>query len=365
MITFAAQIHEVFCEMKKYIFSTLAFIALLTYLVSSCRKDEMKPFSAAFYNVENLFDTIDNPQTRDNDHLPDSRVPWNTKRYHTKLQHIARVMSAINAPGFPTVFGLAEVENKQVVEDLIHTGKLKEARYAILHKDSPDERGIDVALLYQPAVYKPVKTRFIRIQFPSEPENPTRDILYSKGLVYGKDTLHIFVNHWVSRYGGQEKTAALRRFTGHLLRLMADSIFNVDPNANILIMGDLNDNPTDKSLTQDLGALEPKPPFAKKRLYNLAIIPYQTGEGSLYYRGWDLFDQVIVSTALVGGYNGIKTDEYQEEIFKKDWMLYHPKKGPAVPNRTAGRRYYGGYSDHLPVIVRMKVDLSGEIFTII
>jgi len=351
--------------MKKYIISTLAFIALLTYLVSSCKKAEVKPFSVAFYNVENLFDTIDNPQTRDNDHLPGSRIPWNTKRYENKLQHIAKVMSAINGSGFPTIFGLAEVENRQVVEDLIQTGKLKNAHYKILHKDSPDERGIDVALLYQPDIYKPVKTRFIRIQFPSEPENPTRDILYSKGLVYGVDTIHIFVNHWVSRYGGREKTDALRRFTGHMLRLMADSIFNVDPDANILIMGDLNDNPTDKSLTQDLGTLEPKRPFAKKRLYNLAIIPYKSGEGSLYYKGWDLFDQIIVSTALMRGYSGIKTDLYKEEIFKKDWMLYQPKKGPAVPSRTAGRHYYGGFSDHLPVIVHMKVDMSGEIFSII
>jgi hypothetical protein len=351
--------------MKKYIFGTLAFIALLTYLVSSCKKDEIKPFSVAFYNVENLFDTIDNPQTRDNDHLPTSKIPWNAKRYERKLNNISKVMSAINTHGFPTVFGLAEVENRQVVEDLIHTGKLKNAHYKILHKNSPDERGIDVALLYQPSIYQPVKTRFIRIQFPSEPDNPTRDVLYSKGLVYGKDTIHIFVNHWVSRYGGQEKTDALRRFTGHMLRLMADSIFNVDPNANILIMGDLNDNPTDKSLTVALGARAPDMPFAKKQLYNLATRPFKAGEGSLYYKGWDLFDQVIVSTALVGGYNGIKTNSFKEEIFKKSWMLYHFKKGPAVPNRTAGKNYYGGYSDHLPVIVRMKVDLSGEVFTII
>ncbi len=354
-----------FREMKKYIFGTLAFIALLAYLVSSCTRDEVKPFSVAFYNVENLFDTIDNPQTKDNNYLPTSKISWNTKRYEHKLYNISKVMSAINTHGFPAVFGLAEVENRQVVEDLIHTGKLKDAHYKILHKNSPDERGIDVALLYQPDIYQPVKTRFIRIQFLSEPHNPTRDILYSKGLVYGKDTIHIFVNHWVSRYGGQEKTDALRRFTGHMLRLMADSIFNVDPNANILIMGDLNDNPTDKSLTVALGARAPDMPFAKRHLYNLAAGPFKAGEGSLYYKGWELFDQVIVSTALVGGYNGIKTDSLKEEIFKKSWMLYHLKEGPAVPNRTEGRNYYGGYSDHLPVIVRMKVDLSGEVFTII
>jgi hypothetical protein len=351
--------------MKKYIFGSLALVAFIGYFLASCSNSQIKDFSVAFYNVENLFDTIDNPHIRDNDHLPTSKVAWNTKRYRTKLEHLARVMSSIQPGGFPTLFGLAEVENRQVVEDLIQQNSLQKAAYKIIHKDSPDERGIDVALLYRPSIYKPIKTRFIRLQFPSEPDNPTRDILYSKGLVYGTDTVHVFVNHWVSRYGGKEKTDALRRFTGHFLRMMADSIFNAVPLANIVIMGDLNDDPTDPSLTNSLGALNPKPPFAKKQLFNLAYQPFQSGEGSLYYHGWNLFDQVIVSTAMVAGYNGIKTNGLKEEIFKKPWMLFQPKKGPAVPSRTAGRKYYGGYSDHLPVIVKMKVDLSGEIFTII
>jgi len=351
--------------MKKYILGSVVVMAFLAYFAVSCSNHQIKDFSVAFYNVENLFDTIDNPNTRDNDYLPNSRIPWNTVRYNRKLKHIARVMSSIQSGGFPSLFGLSEVENRQVIEDLIHQKDLEKAGYKIIHKDSPDERGIDVALLYQPNVYKPLKNRFIRLRFPSEPNNPTRDILYSKGLVYGKDTLHVFVNHWVSRYGGKERTDALRRYTGHLLRLLADSIFNVSPYANVVIIGDLNDDPTDPSLTSALGAENPVAPFAKKQLFNLAYQPYKAGIGSLYYHGWDLFDQVIVSTSLVAGYNGIKTDELKEEVFKKPWMLFQPKKGPAVPNRTAGKKYYGGYSDHLPVIVKMKVDLSGEIFTII
>ncbi len=351
--------------MKKYIFGIIALTAFLAYFIVSCSNSQIKDFSVGFYNVENLFDTIDNPATHDNDHLPDSRIPWNTKRYNVKLQHLARVISSIQSGGFPSLFGLAEVENRQVVKDLIRQDDLKKAGYKIIHKDSPDERGIDVALLYQPAVYRPIKNRFIRLQFPSEPGNATRDILYSKGIVYGKDTVHIFVNHWVSRYGGQEKTERLRRFTGHLLRMMADSIFNEVPYANIIMIGDLNDNPTDPSLKISLGAENPVAPYAKKQLFNLAYKPFEAGEGSLYYHGWDLFDQVIVSTAIVAGYNGIKANSLKEEIFKKPWMLYQPKKGPAIPSRTAGKYYYGGYSDHLPVIVKMKVDLSGEVFTII
>lgn len=352
--------------MKKLLLIVSASLLFLLYIGTSCSNSELKPFSAAFYNVENLYDTIDNPLTRDNDYLPSSKVSWNTERYDRKLDHIARVMSSMEPGHFPSVFGLAEVENRQVVEDLINTGKLKDAGYKIIHQDSPDKRGIDVALLYNPKEFKPLVTQFIRLHFPSEPDFTTRDIIYAKGVVYGADTIHIFVNHWVSRYGGQERTDSFRRFIGHVERLICDSIFNRQPHANILIMGDLNDNPTDPSIQTSLGALEPKEPLAKKQLFDLADIPYSKGEGSLYYKGWDLFDQIIVSTSMVAGHNGIKVDSPAEDIFKESWMLYQPKKGPAVPNRTASSRsYFGGYSDHLPVLVKMKVDLSGEIFKII
>ncbi len=355
--------------MKKYLLLIAAGFLILFFTGISCKNNQlnqMKPFSAAFYNVENLFDTIDNPATRDNDFLPTSKVAWNTKRYERKLSHISRVMSSLNSGHFPALFGLAEVENRQVVKDLIHTGKLKKAGYKIIHKDSPDKRGIDVALLYNPKVFKPLVTRFIRLHFPSEPKFVTRDIIYTKGLVYGVDTIHVFVNHWVSRYGSRERTEPLRRFIGHVERLICDSIFNLRPHANILIMGDLNDNPTDPSISESLGAMIPAEPFAKKQLFDLGAIPYRKGEGSLYYHGWDLFDQIIVSTSMVAGHNGIKVNSNSEEIFKKKWMLYKPKHGPAVPNRTeSSRSYFGGYSDHLPVFVKMRIDLTGEIFTII
>jgi hypothetical protein len=352
--------------MKKRLSFSLMVIAAVYLTLSSCSGDKTKFFSVAFYNVENLFDTVDDPHKHDNNYLPTSSNPWNTERYNHKLQNLARVMSAIDPNGFPTVFGLSEVENRKVVEDLINTGKLKKAGYKIIHKDSPDERGIDVAMLYQPEKYKPLKTRFIHLSFPTDPNNGTRDIIYSKGLVYGKDTIHIFINHWVSRYGGREKTDKFRRYTGHLLRLITDSIYNVQPNANILIEGDLNDNPTDTSVYISLGAKEVKKPFAAKQLYNLSYSLYKNGQGTVYYRGWNMFDQIIVSTALVAGYHGMKTVTDHQIIIKKDWMLYKPKKGEPRPNRTAsGKHYYGGYSDHLPVFIEIEVDMTGEIFTII
>jgi len=333
----------------------LSLIVFFGLLIASCSKPTVTPFSFAFYNVENLFDTIDDPAINDSSFLPGSQVAWNSERYFHKLENIALVISSIDSLNFPTVFGLSEVENLGVLQDLVESPMLKRANYQILHRDSPDERGIDVAMLYNPKEYQPIETRYLRLVFPNEENNKTRDILYSKGLVAGKDTIHIFVNHWVSRWGGQEQTAPLRQFTGTFIRNVVDSILSINPLANILIAGDLNDNPTDVSVIYNLKAKMPELPYADKSLFNLSAKQYEEGYGSLYYRKWDMFDQIIVSTPLLTGKNGIKTQSPDQEIFKKDWILFHPKNGEARPNRTAsGKNYYGGFSDHLPVMLKME-----------
>jgi len=340
--------------MKKYFFSTL-LIAILFLLLSSCSRKSTQNFSFAFYNVENLFDTINDPGISDGRYVPDSDLQWDTEKYQHKLDNLAKVMAVVDSTGFPSVFGLSEVENLAVVKDLINHPELKKANYMILHKDSPDGRGIDVALLYQPKKYQPIETRFIKPDFPDNPKSKTRDILYSKGLVGKKDTVHIFVNHWVSRWGGQEKTEPHRIILGQLLKHISDSIFSVNPDANILIAGDLNDNPDDKSIADYLKAKIPAERASPQTLYNLSLISYKNGKGSLYYKSWDMFDQIIVSTALLNGDNGLKTNSNQQTVIKKDWMLYQPKKGPARPSRTATKNYYGGFSDHLPVFIGMKI----------
>ena len=339
--------------MKNKLSVLLVSIVLIT-LFSSCSRKTSQGFSFAFYNVENLFDTINDPGISDGRYVPDSDLQWDTEKYQHKLDNLAKVMAVVDSTGFPTVFGLSEVENLAVVSDLISQPGLKKANYKILHQDSPDGRGIDVALLYQPKNYKPIETQFIHLHFPDNPKSKTRDILYSKGVTGKKDTVHIFVNHWVSRWGGQEKTEPHRIFIADLLKHITDSIFETNPNANILIAGDLNDNPTDKSLAEHLIAKEPTTSPSAKSLYNLSLIPFKNGEGSLYYNSWDMFDQIIVSTALLQGENGLKADGNQT-VVKKDWMLYKPKKGPARPSRTAAKNYYGGYSDHLPVFIRMDI----------
>ncbi len=344
--------------MKK-IYPTLILLAIILFL-ASCSKKQPGSFSFAFYNVENLFDTIDDPNIADEKYLPDSKVAWNTERYLHKLDNMSKVMKSIDTAGFPAMFGLCEVENIDVVRDLVNHTSLKKAGYYIIHKDSPDGRGIDVALLYNPEVFTPINVSYIVPNFPTEPELTTRDILYTKGVINKTDTLHVFINHWVSRWGGQEKTEPMRIQIAKTIKGLTDSILNMQPNANIIIAGDLNDNPTDISIFNTLEAKEVLDKPDDKTLYNLSIRQFKEGNGSLYYKSWDMFDQIIVSTSMLTGKNGLKVNSPDQIVFKEDWMLYQPKKGPARPSRTSAGRYYGGYSDHLPVMVSINSDIENK-----
>lgn len=304
-------------------------------------------FVIGFYNIENLFDTINDPSINDEEFLPQSKVSWNTARYKSKLENISRVIAAMDTNSFPHVLGLAEVENKQVLDDLIAQKTLRAADYSIIHFADSDPRGIEVAALYRAAFFKPVVQKTFQ---PVTNGKVNRHILYLKGLTATEDTLHIFVNHWTSRYGGLEETKPARMGTAIFLKNITDSLFLVNPAANIIIVGDLNDNPEDESLVVGLDAKWPQniEPLA---LYNLSLEPHSKGEGTLYYKSWDFFDQVIVSSSLLGA-GPLHVSPI--EIVKKDWMLFKPREGDARPNRTmSGGKYYGGFSDHLPVVVRV------------
>ncbi len=335
----------------KNIYSIAIITIVIVISLASCSKKTPSSFTFAFYNVENLFDTIDDPTISDEKYLPNSKVAWNTERYNHKLDNLSKVMKGIDTTGFPALFGLCEVENIDVIEHLINHSSLVDAGYSIIHKNSPDGRGIDVALLYNPKIFTPINTMYIVPHFPANPDIKTRDILYSKGIINKSDTLHVFINHWVSRWGGQEKTEPNRIQIAKTIKHITDSIMQLQPNANILIAGDLNDNPTDISIFDMLQAKEVTNKLNDKTLYNLSLTQFKNGEGSLYYKSWDMFDQIIVSTAMLTGKNGLKVSSQNQSVYKQDWMLYQPKKGPARPSRTAAGRYYGGFSDHLPVYI--------------
>lgn len=340
--------------MKKL--SPILFLAFIL-LVACNDKRSGKPESTkiAFYNVENLFDTIDDPNVNDEEFTPEGRQNWNSEKFATKLDHISQVFLSMDSAQTPALIGMAEIENRQVLDDLIQKSHLKDFNYEIIHQESPDFRGIDVALIYRPDIYTPIVNRWFAINFPFDSAYTTRDILYSKGNIFKDKVLHIFVNHWTSRFGGQEVTTAKRIFIASFLKTKTDSILNVEPDANIIIMGDLNDNPTDISITGSLSALPVANPVSKNKLYNLSLNKFQNGEGTLYYNSWDLFDQMIVSGNLLTENSSIKIDPSSFKIYNPDWIVFEDNKGIKRPNRTAsGNRYYGGYSDHFPVYITIK-----------
>ncbi len=349
--------------MKKLI----AFIlpVLLWAVVGCSDNSPERNLTFAFYNVENLFDTVNDPHTNDDAFLPDSQLQWNTEKYQHKLENLAKVIRSMNKGKLPSVLGLSEVENRAVVEDLLKMPGLNHSGYELVHAESPDDRGLDDVLLYNPKEFNLKEARYINIGFPGKGLYSSAYVLYAKGLTPSGDTLHVFVNHWISRWKGKEETEVYRMFTAEKLRNVIENIFNMDYKANIIVAGDFNDNPTDPSIVKGLKALKPAKPLQKRSLYNLALIPYEKGEGTVYNNNhWDMFDQIIVSTAMLTGENGLQVTSSRQKIIKYPWML-QKTNGIKIPYRTATNRYLGGYSDHLPVMIEMRVDNAKDVSSII
>jgi predicted extracellular nuclease len=254
-----------------------------------------------FYNCENYFDIENDSLKNDDEFTPDGEKHWTKDRYYDKQSHISKVITAVGGWIPPDLVGLCEVENRKVLTDLIYNSNLYRLEYKLIHKESPDPRGIDVALLYQPKKFKPVHNEFIAVKFPGETKNRTRDILYVEGLTNEKDTLHVFVNHWPSRWGGMMETEENRMFAASIVKHKTDSIFKIQPNANIIIMGDLNDYPDNKSLTQSLAARHDFERHEPGQLYDLgSYLQFTKGVGSHKYDGrWGVLDHIIVSGSML------------------------------------------------------------------
>lgn len=333
-------------SMKQIIWLLLIFIASL----GACKQSE-KALTVAFYNTENLFDIEDDPHINDNEFLPNSEKKWDMQRYQKKLNDLARVLSEIDTVSLPVFIGLCEVENRRVLDDLIATTPLLGGNYAVAHFDSPDMRGIDVALLYRPEIFKLNHSEAIKIVFEDEPKWKTRDILHVTGKIKS-ETFHLFVNHWPSRIGGEEETEAKRMQVASILKKKVDEIQDGAPKANIIIMGDMNDEPVNKSLFETLGA---KAPGTNSKLINLMIPLDEQNQGSYFYRGsWTMLDNLVVSSTLTNG-KGFEAAGGEGHVFRNKWMEFTNKKGESSPNRTfGGSNYYGGVSDHFPVYFILK-----------
>ena len=337
----------------------LILISLVVFLLVpglySQKKDEV--LTVMFYNVENLFDTEQDPDNEYSEFSPESEKAWDMERYEKKLDDIAAVIKALGEDELPEIVGLCEVENKKVVEDLVRTKDLRRGDYGIVHYESPDFRGIDCALLYNMDEFRVISSKAIPVTFPFDSSETTRDILYVEGKTADNETLHLFVNHWSSRWGGERETEPKRIYCAITLRKEVDRIMNADPEAKIIVMGDLNDEPTNRSVFEMLLANNKRKNADNRELFNLMYDGHnQRNEGSYNYRGsWNMIDHVIVSRTLITETQGWHCGYDDGRVFKADFMLYHDeKKQQHVPNRTyGGPNYYGGISDHLPVYVRL------------
>ena len=302
-----------------------------------------------FYNVENLFDIFDDSTKNDNEFLPTGKKYWGVNKYNAKLENISKVIAAVGEWQMPVVIGMCEIENRKVLNDLFTQTMLSKYQYRFVHYDSPDPRGIDVAMAYLPDKFKVLHSHPIRVHYTKQNGQSTRDILYCKGILLKKDTLHILINHWPSRRGGKDAEIK-RNFVARLVRKCTDSIFQTDPDAKIIIMGDLNDEPSDRSLVESLGARQLLGQIVPGNLYNLASTFYSENKyGSIKYQGhWTIFDQIIVSGKLItGGETGLA--DYH--ICNSPFIVKQDKSHTGfTPLRTYnGMKYEGGYSDHLPV----------------
>lgn len=307
--------------------------------------------TVAFYNTENLFDITDAPESGDNDFTPKSKNAWTAERYQKKLDNLYKVLTGMVGNGkVPALIGLSEVENRTVLADLVSQTPIPD-NYGIIHYDSPDERGIDVALLYDPKFFTPTQSMPLAVHFDFDANDKTRDILYVNGQL-GKQTLHIFVNHWPSRREGQAQSSPKREAAAQVLRNKVDSIQQADPNAKIIIMGDLNDHPSDKSVAQVLAARGQYDAPNSSQLYDLGAQFEAAGRGTHRYEGkWGVLDHLIVSGSLLQQTKGWHTSPDDTHIFSQDWMMYNDQRyGGKSPSATyGGTKYYGGISDHLPV----------------
>lgn len=301
-----------------------------------------------FYNLENLFDTEDDADIRDEEYLPEGKNEWTEERYKEKVTNMAKVLGQM-ANGADVV-GVVEVENRKVLEDLVAAPAMARHRYQIVHFDSPDGRGIDVALLYKPSAFKAFAFDKIQLKDNKNPDFKTRDMLWVKGLYHG-DTLNVVVNHWPSRRGGKEDKRIL---AAQILRNKVDSVQKINPAAKIILMGDFNDDPSNKSVKKVLLAGGKLSKLAPNGLFNTSMATFKQGFGTLFYRGaWNLFDQIIVSQSLLKD-NAAKYHYMDKSfsVFAPNWMRVPDGEYKGAPLRTFSYGVYQkGYSDHFPVYI--------------
>ncbi len=322
-----------------------------TVMVVAQRNSKQRLYSVAFYNLENLFDTIHDNGKNDYDFLPDGKYQWDTPKYEAKLKNMAQVLSSLSrerVPQGPAFIGVAEVENNRVLDDLVEQPSI--ANYKYVHYEGPDKRGIDCALLYDPAQFEVKASKLILSQpFQGDTLHPTRGFLVVDGRM-ADERVCVIVNHWPSR-GAK---SPVRVHAANQVKILADSLRRKDRKLKLIIMGDMNDDPMDESM-RALGARKWKKEVKKDQFFNPWWEVLEDKEkGTLLYRGkWNLFDQIVLSKPLLKKRRGLRYDSH--EVFSRDYLFQKDGKYEGYPLRThGGRTWLNGYSDHLPTVIYLK-----------
>ena len=323
-----------------------------------CQNIKYKIRTIAFYNVENLFDTINNPDTFDDDFTKTGRNHYSSTIYWNKIKNTSEVISQIGlakSKTSPAIIGLAEVENRNVLEDLINTTALKKSRYQIVHFDSPDLRGIDVALLYQEKYFNLISSEKIEVKLWEESGKRlyTRDILMVHGLLDGEQVF-IIVNHWPSRRGGTIRSNSKRLKAAYTTQQVMQQIKQENSNAKIIVMGDFNDDPVDKSIKEGLQTFGNQKKIKENSLFNPMDNMFRNGLNTLGYRdGLNLFDQIIVSANFLNiGKDDTSFEFYKSGIFNPQYLIASKGKYKGYPLRSfQNGNYIDGFSDHFPVYI--------------
>ncbi|MDE6495956.1 MAG: endonuclease/exonuclease/phosphatase family protein [Duncaniella sp.] len=338
--------------MKKFFLT--AILSLLVVMGASAQKNDNKQFlvfGVGFYNLENLFDTINNNGKYDLEFSPQGSRQWNGEKYWSKINNLAYCISQMTTqttPMGPAILGVSEIENRSVLEDLVKAEPIKKWMLQVVHHDSPDRRGVDVGLLYNPRMFKVLDVTNHTLVIPDNPNFRTRDQMCVTGIL-GGDTLSVIVNHWPSRLGGQEQSSYLREAAASLSKHIADSLWAIRPNQGVIIMGDLNDDPQDKSCAVALGAMKDLKKVSHHGFFNPWWKMLDKGIGTLAYKGqWNLFDQIIVSgTLLEQNTDGLRYWKCQVNNF--DFLKGDTGNRQGYPLRTySGGVFLNGYSDHFP-----------------
>lgn len=317
---------------------------------SAQEKKRYQMYGVAFYNLENLFDTINNNGKYDLEFSPQGKNKWDGNKYRSKLRNLSYAISQMatkTTPLGPAIIGVSEIENRSVLEDLVKSDPIKSWNLQIVHHDSPDARGVDVGLLYNPRFFKVENVTNHRLYVPELPRFRTRDQMCVVGSL-GGSKIGVIVNHWPSRRGGSKESSWLREAAASLSKQIADSLLKTDPDMGVIILGDLNDDPFNKSCAETLGARRKVSDVKEGGFFNPFWEKLDKGIGSYVYRGsWNLFDQIIINKNLLDGKAGVKF--HTAEVLNKEFLKQSDGQYKGYPHRTfSGGVWTNGYSDHFP-----------------